>query len=162
MVEHAEIAVGRFALDAAGDIEADRLLQALQTILQMRSLIVQGWSVDLAAMVSQGPLHDASGVDDLGADDGPGHLCAYFRRIRPAILLTSEQDITGNRPLHPGQKAPVLGQKTEAQPSLGGKSHQERAARDMAKTDDTAKGMHRHAQPDFVVHAHGHTFPVLG
>ena len=64
--------------------------------------------------------------------------------------------------MHFGEETAVLGKEGEADAMFGTEAHEERAAADLAKADDTGEGVDGDAQFGFLLDPNGDSFTVTG
>ena len=80
--------------------------------------------------------------------------------VGAAVLLASQQDVAGHRPLHPRIKLPAFAQERDGDVALAAQLHQRRAARNLSEADNAPQRMDWHAQLGFLVHTHQDGFAV--
>jgi hypothetical protein len=162
VVEDLEIGVARLALNAAQHIQRQPRLQTPAAVRQPFRSPAQSLGVHLVLMVAGRAQEHGAGVGDLASEHATRHQGRGLGGIGPAVLLTPQEHIAGNRSLHSRQKTAALGEKAHGHSVLGAMAEQEGAARDLAKADDAAQAMNGQAQPILALHAHEHTFAILG
>jgi len=94
VVENAEITAGSFTFKASYGIQFLRGIQSPQSTTERRHGAFDVRLRNLVAMVPQRALQNCTAVGDLPDQNGLCHGRGKFRRIRPPILLTSQQDVT--------------------------------------------------------------------
>ena len=162
MVEDAEIDVGGVSLAAAEGVERLVLVEQIEIIAQ--ALHGEGDLIcgHLVRMVPERPLEDRPAVGDLSGQDRPGDVGGGLRIVGAAVLLPAQQDISGDRPLHPRQEAAVLRQEADADAVLGAEAHQKGAARDVPEADDAADRVDGEPEADLLLHLDDDRLPLLG
>jgi hypothetical protein len=94
--------------------------------------------IDFLLMISKRPLQDGATIGDFSGEHIPGHDRRKFRIIGASVLFPAKQDVAGNRPLNPRQERPRSDKKLMQTLFSAQKSHQIRAATNIAKADDSS------------------------
>ncbi|OPY75626.1 MAG: hypothetical protein A4E64_01867 [Syntrophorhabdus sp. PtaU1.Bin058] len=113
-------------------------------------------------MVTQRPLQDGAAIRDLAGQNTLGDLSRECGIVSLPILLTPQKHIAGHGSLNSRQKPAMLRQKAQCHIIFRAKSHQKRAARNIAETDNPADGMDGNTQANLTVNLDDNGLAFLG
>ena len=163
MVKYTEITLGRCSLGTTQGIERftrppSTALQGFQVIDSHSHSVMSG----RVRPIPKSALEHSTTVGDLRCYQNRGDGRTAIGIIGTPVLLAPEQHITRYRSVETGKKPPVLGQERECHSPLGTKPQQRCAGADLAKADNTTKGMNRKSQAGLLFDPHQDIFAFTG
>lgn len=152
VIEYIEIDTSRIPLYASEFLEGVFLIDDIELPGEAGHGMAHLLFINLCCMVPERPLQYSPAIGDFSRKNGFCDLARRGKIVSSAVLLPSEQYVPRHRPLDPGQKAPVFGQKAHSHLVLSAESHKIWAAPDVTETDDPTDGVDGKPKPHIAIY----------